>query len=125
MAFIEQHFDALLGALGGGVLTQIANWGINRKKGKEEGKGMEIENIKRVVDEVYKPLIEQQNGRIKELETEVRTLREERARERDSYQKQIATLQKQIVDITRALGLKANEQLRNAKGQFIAKQEEQ
>lgn len=125
MAFIEQHFDALLGALGGGVLTQIANWSINRKKGKEEGKGMEIENIKRVVDEVYKPLIEQQNGRIKELETEVRTLREERARERDSYQKQIATLQKQIVDITRVLGLKANEQLRNAKGQFIAKQEEQ
>lgn len=125
MAFIEQHFDALLGALGGGVLTQIANWSINRKKGKEEGKGMEIENIKRVVDEVYKPLIEQQNGRIKELETEVRTLREERARERDSYQKQIATLQKQIVDITRALGLKANEQLRNAKGQFVAKQEEQ
>ena len=62
-------------ALGGGGITQFLNWRINRKKGKEEGKGMEIENIKKIVDEVYKPLLEQQNtqivqanARIKELE---------------------------------------------------------
>ena len=109
-------------ALGGGGITQFLNWRINRKKGKEEGKGMEIENIKKIVDEVYKPLLEQQNtqivqanARIKELEAEVKSLREERSKERDSYQKQIAALQKQIVDITKALGIKANGQIRDEK----------
>lgn len=102
-------------ALGAGGLTQLLNWRINRKKGKEEGKGMEIDNIKKIVDEVYKPLINQQNTRIQELEAEVKALREERTRERDSYQKQIAALQKQIVDITKALGMKANKQLREEK----------
>ena len=84
---------------------------------------MEIDNIKKIVDEVYKPLINQQNTRIQELEAEVKALREERTRERDSYQKQIAALQKQIVDITKALGMKANKQLRDENTGRYAKKE--
>lgn len=121
MAVID-HLDAILGALGGGALTQLANWGINRKKGKSEVGAMEIDNIKAVVDSVYQPLIEQQNKRIKELELEVKELREERTRLRDEHQKEIAKLQKQILDITRTIGMKANEQLRDEKtGRFTKK----
>lgn len=122
MAIIE-HLDTILAALGGGLLTQIANWSINRKKGKTEIGAMEIDNIKKIVDEVYKPLIDQQNTRIKELELEVKTLRDERMRLRDEHQREIAKLQKQILDITRALGMKATEQVRNSKGQFSKKSE--
>ena len=113
-----EHLDAILGALGGGAITQIANWGINRRKGKQEVGAMEIDNIKAIVDSVYQPLIEQQNKRIKELELEVKELREERTRLNDEHQKEIAKLQKQILDITRALGLKATNHVRNSKGQF-------
>jgi len=124
MAFIEQHLDTILGVLGGGLITQIANWGINKKKGKNEVKAMEIDNIKEIVDSVYQPLIEQQNRRIKELELEVKELREERTRVNDEHQKEIAKLQKQILDITRALGLKATNHVRNSKGQFTKQTEE-
>jgi maltodextrin utilization protein YvdJ len=120
MAFVE-HLDAILGALGGGLVTQLANWGINRKKGKQEVNAMEIDNIKEIVDSVYQPLIDQQNKRIKELELEVRELREERVRLRDEHQKEIAKLQKQIIEITKALGMSATEHIRNSKGQFTKK----
>lgn len=124
MALVE-HLDAIFAALGGGALTQIANWGINRKKGRQEINKMEIDNIKEVVSSVYEPLIEQLNKRIKELEVEVKELRDEKARLRDEHQKEIAKLQKQIVDITRALGIKATSQIRNSKGQFSKKEEDE
>lgn len=123
MALMD-HIDVILGAISGGALTQIANWGINRKKGKNEVGAMEIDNIKKIVDEVYKPLIDQQNTRIKELEAEVKELRDERQHLKDEHQKEIAKLQKQILDITRALGLKATNKVRNAKGQFVKTEEE-
>ena len=113
----------VLTALGGGGITQFFNWRANKKKVNSEAKAMEIENIKEIVDSVYQPLIAQQNARIKELETEVKALRDERDNMRVEHQKEIAKLQKQILDITRALGLKATNHVRNSKGQF-AKQEE-
>lgn len=108
----------VLTALGGGGITQFFNWRANKKKVNSEVGAMEIDNIKAIVDSVYQPLIEQQNKRIKELELEVKDLREERTRLNDEHQKEIAKLQKQILDITRALGLKATNHVRNSKGQF-------
>lgn len=108
----------VLTALGGGGITQFFNWRANKKKANSEVSAMEIDNIKAIVDSVYQPLIEQQNKRIKELELEVKELREERTRLNDEHQKEIAKLQKQILDITRALGLKATNHVRNSKGQF-------
>lgn len=113
----------VLTALGGGGITQFFNWRANKKKVNSEAKAMEIDNIKEIVDSVYQPLIAQQNARIKELETEVKALRDERDTMRVEHQKEIAKLQKQILDITRALGLKATNHVRNSKGQFV-KQEE-
>ena len=108
----------VLTALGGGGVTQFFNWRANKKKVNSEAKAMEIDNIKEIVDSVYQPLIAQQNARIKELETEVKALRDERDTMRVEHQKEIAKLQKQILDITRALGLKATNHVRNSKGQF-------
>ncbi len=113
----------VLTALGSGGITQFFNWRANKKKANSEAKSMEIENIKKIVDSVYQPLIAQQNARIKELENEVRDLREQRETMRVEHQKEIAKLQKQILDITRALGMKATSQVRNARGQFTKTEE--
>jgi len=64
--------------------------------------------------------LKKQNARIAELEDEVKTLREQLTYERTEHQAQIASLQKQITEITRALGIKAARQVRNNKGQFTS-----
>lgn len=114
----------VLTALGGGGVTQFFNWRINKRRGNAEVKRDEIENIHRTVEDVYKPLIEQQNLRIKELETEVRELRNQLAKERQEHQDAMAAMQKQIVEINRALGLNAQKAIRDKKtGQFISPKE--
>lgn len=107
---------------GGGIFT-LVTIGVQKKKLKVEVKSDEIENMKKAMESFYDPLIQRQNTRISELETEVKTLREEKHQLEISYQRQIADLQKQITDITRALGIKANKQLRNGRGQFTAEKE--
>lgn len=100
-------------------------------KAKASAKSDEIDNMRKALEDFYKPLLKtqderiaSQNVRISELETEVKTLRDEKRAMELSYQKQIADLQKQITDITRALGIKANKQLRASNGQFTAKKED-
>jgi small-conductance mechanosensitive channel len=107
---------------GGGIFT-LVTIGVQKKKLKVEVKSDEIENMKKAMESFYDPLIQRQNTRISELETEVKTLREEKHQLEISYQRQIADLQKQITEITRALGIKANKQLRNGRGQFTAEKE--
>ena len=121
----------VLTALGGGGVTQFFNWRLNKRKGTAEVKRDEIENIHRTVEDIYKPLIEQQNQRneqqnirIKELEAEVRELRNQLAKERQEHQESIAAMQRQIVEINRALGLNAKKAIRDKKtGQFISPKE--
>ena len=96
---------------GGGIFT-LVTMGVQKRKLKAEVKSDEIENMKKAMESFYDPLIQRQNARITELEGEVKTLREEKHAMEVSYQRQIADLQKQITDITKALGIKANKQLR-------------
>ena len=114
---------------GGGLLT-IVTVSVQKKKMKAGVKADEIENLRNAVESVYKPLIEEQNiriatqsRRINELEAEVKTLRDEKHTQELLYQKQIADLQKQITEITRALGIKAAKQLRNSRGQYTSEKE--
>lgn len=118
-------------ALGGGGAGWLFNWRWNRRKNVASVKGDEIENMRKAMEEFYDPLVKKQNERIAEqdkriaeLEQEIKSSREERAKMEKSYQEQIASLQKQITDITRALGIKANKQIRNAQGQFTSEKEE-
>lgn len=111
-------------AIGAGGLTQVVNWRINRKKAKEEVKSDEIENIRKSID-VYQTIISDQNKRITELTQEVNTLREQLRIERNEHQKQIDGLQKQIIEITRVLGMENRRRIRDEKtGRFQKKEAE-
>lgn len=109
-------------ALGAGGLTQIINWRIGKRKATAEVKSDEIDNMRKAMEDFYKPLLQHQderiaaqNARIAELETEVKTLRDEKRQMELSYQKQISDLQMQITTITKALGIKASKQIRDEK----------
>ena len=112
-------------ALGGGGLGWIVNWKWGRRKEAASAKSDEIDNMRKAMEEFYDPLVKKQNARIAELEKEVVTLREQLAYERTEHQAQIASLQKQITEITRALGIKAAKQIRNGKGQFTSEKVEE
>lgn len=117
-------------AIGAGGLTQVVNWRINRNKAKEEVKSDEIDNIRKSV-EVYQTIItdlkarnDEQNERISELTQEVNTLREQLRIERNEHQKQIDSLQKQIIEITRVLGMQNRRRIRDEKtGRFQKKED--
>lgn len=115
---------------GGGIFT-LVTIGVQRKKLKAGVKSDEIDNMRKALEDFYKPLLKtqderiaSQNDRINELEAKVRQLEQEKQEQAMAYQKQIAELQKQITDITRALGIKANKQIRASKGQFTPKKED-
>ena len=119
-------------AIGAGGLTQVVNWRINRNKAKEEVKSDEIDNIRKSV-EVYQTIItdlkarnDEQNERISELTQEVNTLRDQLRIERNEHQKQIDSLQKQIIEITRVLGMQNRQRIRDERsGRFVPKKAEQ
>lgn len=111
-------------ALGGGGVMSIINWQTNKRKAKAEVKSDEIENMRKAMEDFYTPLVKKQNERISELEDEVKTLRQERMQMEQTYQRQIVDLQRQIVEITRALGIKANKQVRDNLGRYTSEKEE-
>ncbi len=121
----------IITALGGGSAGWLVNWKWGRRKEAANVKSDEIETMKKAMEDFYDPLLKKQNARIAELEGEVKTLRDQLAYERTEHQKQIesqnqqiAALQKQITEITRALGIKAARQVRNNKGQFTSEKVE-
>ena len=115
----------IITALGGGSAGWLVNWKWGRRKEAANVKSDEIETMKKAMEDFYDPLLKKQNARIAELEGEVKTLRDRLAYERTEHQKQIDSLQKQITDITRALGIKAARQIRNGKGQFTSEKVEE
>lgn len=109
----------VISAVGGGGVTQLVNWRLNKKKGQVEVQADEIDNIRKSV-EVYQTIIADQNKRINELTVEVQQLRTEKRQMEETYQAQIATLQKQIVEINRVLGINAQKAIRDKKsGRFV------
>lgn len=107
-------------AIGSGGLVQLANWKWGRRKEAASVKSDEIETMKKAMEDFYDPLVKKQNERIAELEDEVKTLRREKAEERAEHQKQIDSLQKQITELYKALGIRTVRQVRNGKGQFTS-----
>lgn len=112
-------------ALGGGGLGWLVNWKWGRREKAASVKSDEIETMKKAMEDFYDPLVKKQNERIAELEDEVKTLRREKAEERAEHQKQIDSLQKQITELYRALGIRTVKQVRNGKGQFTSEMVEE
>lgn len=121
---VSEIIGYIVTALGGGSAGWLVNWKWGRRKEAASAKSDEIETMKKAMEDFYDPLVKKQNARIAELEGEVKSLREQLAYERNEHQKQIDALQKQITEITRALGIKASKQIRNNKGQFTSGKEE-
>lgn len=113
------NWDMIIGyiatAIGAGGLTQLANWKFNKKKNAAEIKADEIENMRKAMEDFYKPLVDQQNKRIHQLEGEVSTLRDQLTTERTEHQRQIDSLQRQIIELYRVLGVKTNKQVKEEK----------
>ena len=110
-------------AVGGGGITQLVNWRLNKRKNvaevsaaEAEAKAAEIDNMRKAMQDFYEPLVNRQNTRIEELEKEIKELRQDKREMEILYQKQIAQLQEQILQITRALGLKSQKEIKVTKG---------
>ena len=103
-------------AVGGAGITQLINWRLNKRKNIAEVKADEIDTMRKAMQDFYDPLVERQNIRIAELEKEVKDLRADKREQELLYQKQIAQLQEQILQITRALGLKSQKEIKVTRG---------
>ena len=109
--------------LGSSGITQLVNWRLNKRKNvaevsaaEDEAKAAEIDNMRKAMQDFYEPLVNRQNTRIEELEKEIKELRQDKREMELLYQKQIAQLQEQILQITRALGLKSQKEIKVTKG---------
>ena len=109
--------------VGSSGITQLVNWRLNKRKNtaevsaaEAEAKAAEIDNMRKAMQDFYEPLVNRQNTRIEELEKEIRDLRQDKREMELLYQKQIAQLQEQILQITRALGLKSQKEIKVTKG---------
>ena len=122
---IGEIITYVITALGGGGAGWLVNWKWGRREKAASVKADEIETMKKAMEDFYDPLVKKQNERIAELEDEVKTLRKEKAEERAEHQKQIDSLQKQITELYRALGIRTVRQVRNGKGQFTSEMVEE
>ena len=123
---VGEFIGYAIAVLGSGGITHFVHWRIDKRKGDASVKSDEIENIRKTMESVYQPIIKQQNDRIDELTKEVKQLRDDKRKMEQAYQEQIAALQKQIVEINRALGLNAQKAIRDKRtGQFISPKKEE
>ena len=123
-----------LTAIGGGGIGGVFFWQLNKRKKVAEVKNDEIENMAKMVETVYKPMIEDLSRRIDQLNAEVASLRAEREMEREQYENKIresnencekksAQMKQQILELAAQLSRKADRAPRNAQGKFTKKSE--
>ena len=117
------YAEYILTFVAGGGLATLVTLKSKKKKADVEVKVDEIAALHDIIEKVYEPTIAFQKARIEELETEVKSLKEQLTTERLDRQREMDLMNKRILAITSALGIKVSEQMRNEKGQFIAKEE--
>lgn len=92
---ITEIITYVASALGGGGIVGIANWRINKKKAKAELKADEIENLRKTIESIYQPIIDDLKKRVSEVEGEIQDVRAENAQLR----KENAALRKEIAEL--------------------------
>lgn len=93
-------------------------------KADAEAKSDQIENIRKTMDEVYKPIIDDLKRQVTELRQEVKEVRDENQQlkdENDQLRDAIRELQPNILPSKRSEN--ARKQARGENGQFIKKEE--
>lgn len=115
---VETIVTGILSFIAGGGILSVITLKASKKKADVEVKVDEIKALHDTIDMVYQPIIEQQNKRIAELEDEVKQLRKQLIEERADHQNEIDLMNKRILAITSALGMRATNQIRDEKGRF-------
>ena len=118
-------------AVGGGwishlfsVRSKVRQEKAGADKAETEVKADQIENIRKTMDDVYKPIIDDLKRQVSELRDEVREVREENERlkdENDQLRDAIREIDPNIVPSRRSVN--AQRQARGANGQFTKKEE--
>ena len=118
-------------AVGGGwishlfsVRSKVRQEKAGADKAETEVKADQIENIRKTMDDVYKPIIDDLKRQVSELRNEVREVREENERlkdENDQLRDAIREIDPNIVPSRRSVN--AQRQARGANGQFAKKEE--
>ena len=85
---IDTIITAVIGALGGGGVGSFIGWRAKKrqdeadaKKKEQEAKSDQIENIERMVEKAYKPIIEDLTEQIRRLQAKVDKLEEDKDRQ--------------------------------------------
>lgn len=106
-------------ALGGGGIASVLNWRWDKRKAAAETKQDEVEVIRKIIEEVYKPTIDFQDKELEKLReksatqqqrldaqekelAELRTKIEECADSRDECHKMLSTLKDEIARLQRS-----------------------
>ena len=127
---IIQIVELVGAAVGGGwishlfsVRSKVRQEKAGADKAETEVKADQIENIRKTMDEVYKPIIDDLKRQVAELRDEVRDVREENERlkdENDQLRDALREIRPDIVPSTKSVRARerAEKQARNADGTF-------
>lgn len=110
--------EVIISFVAGGGLTALVTLGAKKKKANVEVKVDEIGALHDIIEKVYEPTIKFQKERISDLENQVKSLQEQLSNERVDRQREMELMNKRILSITSALGLKAEAQIRDERGRF-------
>jgi len=109
---IEAIITAVIAALGGGGLTSFIGWRAKKRqetaeaaKAEQGAKSDQIENIEKLVEKAYKPIVEDLTKQIKSLQEKVERLEGEK----DEKNKRIDELEGRVDELE-----DENKKLRNA-----------
>lgn len=116
--------EVIISFVAGGGLTALVTLGAKKKKANVEVKVDEIGALHDIIEKVYEPTIKFQKERISDLENQVKSLQEQLSNERVDRQREMELMNKRILSITSALGLKAENQIRDERGRFAKAQNE-
>ena len=114
----SELIPSVLSFVAGGGLVGIFTVGAKKKKANVEVKVDEIAALHDIIEKVYEPTIKFQKERITDLENQVKSLQEQLSVERADRQREMELMNKRILAITNALGLKAVSQIRDSRGIF-------
>ena len=133
---IETIITAVVSALGGGGIGSFIGWRAKKRqdnadaaKTEAEAKGDQIENIEKMVEKAYKPIIEDLTQRIQKLQEKVDRLEGEkdtlgeRIDELEAENRTLRNIVRELApeSIPSRRGLNAKSQARNADGTFAKK----
>ena len=106
------------------IRSRVRQENAGATKAEAEAKADEIDNIRKTMDEVYKPIIADLQRQIAELRQEVKEVRQENAQlkdENDALRDTLREIRPDIVPSKRSEN--ARRQPRNGNGQFVKKED--